>query len=87
MTVWSTGKGRLNQVKMQRKRGDRRCLEREGAACFFSTQWVTAMSNLPYALHLSYVSVMGWVFEGVHGSLVSSSHQALRQRGCSAVTK
>lgn len=86
MTVWSTGKGSLNQVKIQGERGDRRHLEREGATCLFSTQWVTAVSNLPYA-YLSYMSVMCWVFEGVYGSLVPNSHQALRQCGCSAVTK
>lgn len=91
---WSTGKGRLIQVKIQ---GWMRILEWQGErgtggvwrgkVLLAFSQWVTTVSNLLYALHLSYTSVMGWVFEGVHGSLVPSSRQALKQRGCSTVTK
>lgn len=49
--------------------------------------WVTAVSNLPYILLLSYMSIMSWVFEGAHGCLLPNSHQALKQCECSTVTK
>lgn len=49
----------------------------EEGRCF--SQWVTGVPNLPYALHL-------WIGTWRH-CLVPNPHQALKQHGCSAVTK
>lgn len=60
-------------------------LKREGAACLFSVGNSSTKSSLCLTPipHFCY----GLVHEGVHGSLVPNSHQALKQHGFSAVTK
>lgn len=60
-------------------------LKREGAACLFSVGNSSIKSSLCLTpiLHICY----GLVHEGIHGRLVPNSHQALKQHGCSTVTK